>query len=184
MNERCLQKYLDLRSISSRSSFAAAWWKPLWMLLSWWHQGHESLVLNLFGCLTCQRWQSLADLTRYIILILFKLKAFSGSQDFGYKTRTANCIEGLNGGQTCFDLLNSTSETKEEKVSCAGDIPVCPINFEYGKWTPWTKCPNCFSPSNPNVQQRRTRSCIDGRYGGSKCPRESEDQKQACIGNL
>ena len=92
------------------------------------------------------------------------------SENFGIKTRMAKCTDGINGGLTCLDLIGDASQTKEEKVNCAGEIKYCQVNHQFLPWTSWSNCPNCVYPSEPNVKQRRTRTCIDGRYGGSKCP--------------
>ena len=95
-----------------------------------------------------------------------------GSESFGTKTRSANCIEGMNGGQTCFDLLGDASQRKVEIVNCAGEVPYCAVNHSYLTWTSWSDCPKCFDQSEPaNVKRKRTRACVDGRNGGSQCPK-------------
>jgi len=95
-----------------------------------------------------------------------------GSDDFGNKFRSAKCIEGKNGGLNCAELLGVDSQSKVETANCAGDIPNCPINHEYLNWTSWSQCPPCQPKSDPTVQRKRTRTCVDGRYGGSNCPVE------------
>ena len=63
---------------------------------------------------------------------------------------------------------------------CAGSYDlrpkICPINLSWTTWTPWT---NCSSDCGPSFQQR-TRSCINGRYGGPKCPQSFQGQKKNC----
>ena len=93
-----------------------------------------------------------------------------GSKSFGTKTRSAKCVEGKNGGQTCLDLIGDASGKKVETVNCAGEVPYCPVNHSYLTWTSWSECPKCYDSSEPNVKQKRTRACVDGRHGGSKCP--------------
>ena len=92
------------------------------------------------------------------------------SKDFGTRTRKAKCIDGINGGQTCFDLLGDTSLQKVETVNCAEEINYCPIDHEYLPWTSWSECPKCREQSQRNVERKRTRNCVDGKYGGSECP--------------
>lgn len=93
-----------------------------------------------------------------------------GSNDYGIKSRYANCTEGFNGGKTCSELLGNNITVKEDVVNCAGNIPYCPLDHTYLPWTTWTTCPKCSEESNPNPKRKRYRHCVDGKYEGSLCP--------------
>ena len=101
---------------------------------------------------------------------------FDGSStDFGSKTRSADCIEGLNGGMTCLELLKSSSNVKTERINCAEgaeSISPCPQNHTYSHWTKWSSCPKCFEQSGPKPKRERWRYCINGKYGGTNCSEE------------
>ena len=98
---------------------------------------------------------------------------FDGSsKDFGSKIRSAECIEGLNGGLTCLELLKNSTNKRTERVSCAETISHCPQNHKYSHWTQWSSCPKCYEQSDPNPKRERWRHCIDGKYGGTTCPVE------------
>ena len=94
--------------------------------------------------------------------------------EFGTKKRFAKCVEGMNGGKTCLDLIGDTSQRKVEKETCAGEvkevIKYCPVNHKFLSWTSWSNCPSCVNPSEPKPKRKRTRKCIDGKHGGSECP--------------
>ena len=93
--------------------------------------------------------------------------AVEGSGDFGTRTRSADCIEGINGGKTCSNLLGEDALVKTVEENCAGIIDYCPVNHRFLPWSPWSEC---YEPSNPIITQTRSRSCLDGQYGGSACP--------------
>ena len=94
-----------------------------------------------------------------------------GSNDFGLKSRTANCIEGINGGESCLQILGNDDGKKSQTVNCAEDIQYCSTNHIFMSWTSWTDCPKCFEKSNKNINRKRMRFCINGKYGGTLCPK-------------
>ena len=89
---------------------------------------------------------------------------------------------GINGGKTCEELLENSNNNhlQTESKICAGTNEfrpqMCPISPSWTFWTPWTKCSANCGPST----QQRTRSCINGRYGGAVCPQPYQIQKKNC----
>lgn len=94
-----------------------------------------------------------------------------GSSEFGVKSREANCIEGMNGGTTCIQLIGHRG-TKKGVTTCVKEIEHCPINHSWTSWTLWSECPLCFEVNEQSnvIERKRERVCIDGRHGGSSCP--------------
>ena len=103
-------------------------------------------------------------------------------EKYGQMSRQRTCIEGLNGGQTCQDVLgpNVTTNIQTEFKNCAGhdfDSPkICPLDISWTLWTPWTIC----SANCGHSIKRKTRSCVDGKYGGPKCVQNYEEITQKC----
>ena len=80
----------------------------------------------------------------------------------GDKRRQRTSSPPQNGGDTCTEPL-------QDVVACAGDqltLVMCPQNH---KLTPWTTWSACSRPCGPGTQGR-SRSCTQGKYGGTKCP--------------
>ena len=48
------------------------------------------------------------------------------------------------------------------------------------KWTSWTSWGECSEKCGEGLS-KRTRSCIDGHYGGDKCTEAHETESQTCV---
>ena len=101
-------------------------------------------------------------------------------EQYGQKSRQRLCFEGINGGKTCFDLLGNKQNIETEVKNCAGrdenSPKICPLDISWTMWTPWTQC----SANCGHSVKRRTRSCVDGRYGGPKCAVPFEEEDRNC----
>ena len=99
-------------------------------------------------------------------------------EKYGVKTRNRTCFEGFNGGQTCAEIMAFNASF--ESSVCAGsdeNLPkICPMHFSWTKWTPWTNCSATCGPSS----KQRTRTCIDGQYGGPKCLETHHTEQKEC----
>ena len=83
---------------------------------------------------------------------------------------------------TYVKLIFSEFETniQFETNHCAGSNPnvvqICPMDMSWTAWTSWTQCSaNCGASD-----RKRTRSCINGQYGGPKCDIPFEEQRERC----
>ena len=92
---------------------------------------------------------------------------------YGTRTREAECVEGSNGGKTCFDILGSKMGKKIEYESCGGGITSqtvikCPIDHKITEWSEWSDCPECTTTFR-GVRKRK-RISTPGKHDGSQCP--------------
>ena len=89
----------------------------------------------------------------------------------GRRSRSRPCIPPQNGGLPC--------DCTEESEPCAGEsgkIDLCPVNFKWEAWSPWSSC----SASCGSGSAHRVRSCTEGRHGGDVCPSASETEEREC----
>ena len=97
----------------------------------------------------------------------------TSKEDFGKKTRTRTCTEGINSSKNCSTLLGNGMEMD----ICAGDEQFdrrCPIDCKWRQWTSWTAC----SATCGEGKKTRTRSTIPARYGGKGCQENEETEIQ------
>ena len=81
----------------------------------------------------------------------------------GQKMRNRTSFPPQNGGDPCTASLTDTTV-------CAGDedeIIMCPVNHSWTSWSHWSPC----SPKCGLGKQDRSRSCTQGRHGGTQCPK-------------
>ena len=86
----------------------------------------------------------------------------------GNQIRTRNCTQAQNGGKAC-------TCNKLESQSCL--VVQCPVNGNWGEWSPWNAC----SISCGSGMTNRTRNCDspEPKFGGKFCNGTNTDNK-AC----
>ena len=57
-----------------------------------------------------------------------------GSKSFGTKTRSAKCIEGKNGGQTCLDLIGDVGGLKDGLLGISSILIQIQLLFTENPW--------------------------------------------------
>ena len=53
---------------------------------------------------------------------------------------------------------------------------MCAVNHKWTEWSEWGVCNAECGPS----KKTRTRFCIDGKHGGTKCPMKNEESYEKC----
>ena len=78
-------------------------------------------------------------------------------------------------------VCKNRTNLQRETSHCAGSNPnvpvICPLDLSWTSWTSWTIC-----SANCGVSYRqRTRSCVNGQYGGPQCAVPYEEEQKACT---
>ena len=76
--------------------------------------------------------------------------------------------------------MQNRTNLQRETSHCAGSNPniprICPLDLSWTSWTSWTIC-----SANCGVSYRqRTRSCVNGQYGGPQCAVPFEEEQKVC----
>ena len=90
----------------------------------------------------------------------------------GLKKRKRECIPPKNGGDPC-------EGQDEEEATCPvkdGILINCPVDHSFSEWSEFSEC----SAECGDGIRERTRTCIQGKHGGTQCPTESEKQEENC----
>ena len=70
---------------------------------------------------------------------------------------------------------------ESEKQYCAGSDPnsitFCPINLTWTSWTSWS---SCSATCGEDAVIKRSRTCINGQFGGSQCHETYENEIANC----
>jgi len=117
----------------------------------------DTQVCRIKECPACnvEEWQSWSSCSK-TCLPNFGPK----SGEPGTRSRTRDYHEANPDSPQC------VKEENEEVESCA--FTQCPVNHSWTSWTKWSPC----SPKCGPGKQDRSRSCIQGRHGGTQCPRD------------
>ncbi|KAM4705238.1 SCO-spondin-like [Rhinophrynus dorsalis] len=93
--------------------------------------------------------------------------------------RSCSCPKPQEGGEQCEGVQQYYGDTgvQLERRECPSST-FCPVNGNWGSWSPWTFCDVCAGESV------RTRQCNNppARFGGMPCQGEAR-QSQACQDN-
>lgn len=102
-------------------------------------------------------------------------------QKLGIRRRVRNCQNGRNSGYSCRDMATKFGQSRQERQACAGAngiLPtICPVAPVWSHWTAWSMC----VPSCGQGLSQRSRTCVDGKYGGEMCSERYDVQRQNCT---
>lgn len=91
----------------------------------------------------------------------------------GFKERKRECIPPRNGGDPCEGPNKEGSICPLKKD---GNVIKCPVDHSFSEWSEFSEC----SAECGDGIRERTRTCIQGKHGGTQCPTESEKQEENC----